>query len=165
MAGNQKRPSSRRAFPRRHSMAKLTQPWFTTSSSTSNPRGLDKFLFSTIAHAGKRRVGGAYCSSSGIPPGFHGLSSAIFPLNLPCNYFVLPPTIACCTPSGTLNSALMDVPSHAEIFQTAFPSESVTHQVSCFQCLTSSWRSPAKVESSDHPISAGPANPSFLEIG
>src|SRR5579863_4801977 len=70
-------------------MAKLTQPWFTTSSSTSNPRGLDKFLFSTIAHAGKRRIGGAYCSSSGIPPGFHGLSSAVFPLNLPLLLFRL----------------------------------------------------------------------------
>src|SRR5579862_782576 len=83
----------------------------------------------------------------------------------PCYYFVLLPTITCCTPSGTLNSALMDVPSHAEIFQTAFPAESVTHQASCCQCLTSSWRSPAKAGSSDHPISAGPANPSFLEIG
>src|SRR5580692_2640312 len=145
-------------------MAKLTQPWFTTSSSTSNPRGLDKFLFSTIAHAGKRRIGGAYCSSSGIPPGFHGLSSAVFPLNLPLllfrfaadNYLLYPRRNTKLCPHG---------PSLAEIFQTAFPSESVTHQVSCSQCLTSSRRAPAKVESSDHPISAGPANPSFLEIG
>ena len=96
---------------------------------------------------------------------FHGLSSAIFPLNLPMLLFRLAADISCCTPGGTLNSALMNVASHAEIFQTAFPSESVTHQVSCSQYVTSSWRSPAKVESSDHPISAGPANPSFLEIG
>ena len=33
------------------------------------------------------------------------------------------------------------------------------------QCVTSSWRSPARAESCDHPISEEPVNLSFLEIG